>query len=90
VIDVPTTKMSVVAQFPEHYFVENLAVRADNSLLVTVGNRNELYYIPTPRSTGLIEPQPRRARPHGLLHFRRGNEGTAQRRDRAAGKSAAR
>jgi hypothetical protein len=29
-------KLSTVATFPRNYFLENLAVRSDNSVLVTV------------------------------------------------------
>jgi hypothetical protein len=46
-----STQLSIAAEFPEHFFLENIAVRSDNSLLVTVANRHELYYVPPP--TGL-------------------------------------
>jgi hypothetical protein len=34
------------ALFPKSYFLENLATRADGSILVTVPNQGELWYVP--------------------------------------------
>jgi hypothetical protein len=42
----PQAAMSVVAEFPREYFLENLAVRKDNSVLVQVANKKELWYVP--------------------------------------------
>ena len=42
----PQAKLTIVAQFPAKYFLENLVVRQDNSLLITVLNKNELWYVP--------------------------------------------
>jgi len=42
------TKMTTVATFPEHFFLENLAVRADGSILVTVLNHKQLWHVPAP------------------------------------------
>ena len=39
-----------IAAFPKHYFLENLTVRSDNSLLVTVLNKRELWYLPPARA----------------------------------------
>lgn len=39
-------RLSIAANFPEQFFLENLAVRHDNSLLVSVVTRKELYYVP--------------------------------------------
>ena len=39
-------KLSTVATFPKGYFLENLAVRSDNSLLVTSLKTHELWYVP--------------------------------------------
>lgn len=39
-------RLKVAVEFPEHFFLESLAVRHDNSLLVTVANRKALYYAP--------------------------------------------
>ena len=47
----PQARLTTVAEFPENYFLENLAVRADNSVLVTAMNHKELWYAPpAPRS----------------------------------------
>lgn len=45
---VPQAELTVVAEFPQHYFLENMALRADGSMLVTVQNRKELWYVPAP------------------------------------------
>ena len=37
-----------IASFPQHFFLENLAVRADGSILVTVLNHKQLWYVPAP------------------------------------------
>ena len=42
------TKLTTIAAFPRHYFLENVAIRGDNSMLVTVMNKQELWYIPSP------------------------------------------
>ncbi|MDT5167944.1 MAG: hypothetical protein QOD02_1263, partial [Mycobacterium sp.] len=34
--------IGAIASFPPHFFLENLAVRADGSILVTVLNHNQL------------------------------------------------
>jgi hypothetical protein len=43
---IPQAKLTTVACFPKEYFLENLAIRSDNSVLVTVLNRRELWYVP--------------------------------------------
>lgn len=53
----PSVKLSTVATFPKHYFLENLAVRSDNSVLVTVLNHNELWYVPSSNDEQPVEPQ---------------------------------
>jgi hypothetical protein len=40
--------ITTIASFPEHFFPENLAVRADGSILVTVLNHKQLWYVPAP------------------------------------------
>jgi len=40
--------ITTIASFPEHFFPENLAVRADGSILVTVLNQKQLWYVPAP------------------------------------------
>jgi hypothetical protein len=47
-------RLSVAAQFPVHFFLENIAVRHDNSMLITAVTPKELYSRhlgPTPRSS---------------------------------------
>lgn len=44
--DAPQARLTTVACFPTGYFLENLVVRADNSVLVTAMNHNELWYVP--------------------------------------------
>ncbi len=43
---VPTATLTTVANFPLNYFLENLVVRSDNSLLVSVATKKELWYVP--------------------------------------------
>lgn len=42
----PQARVTTTATFPEGYFLENLAVRADNSILITAVNKKELWYVP--------------------------------------------
>ncbi len=51
IASLPHATLTPVAYFPEHYFLENLAVRADGSLLVTAVLRRELWYVPAPTGT---------------------------------------
>ena len=53
----PQAQLTVVAEFPEHFFLENLAVRADGSILITVQNRKELWFVPSPGEKLPVEPQ---------------------------------
>jgi hypothetical protein len=50
-------RLTIAAEFPRRYFLENLAVRHDNSILVTVANRKELHYAPPPRKGVEVKPQ---------------------------------
>jgi hypothetical protein len=55
----PTAKsaeLCVVAEFPPGYFLENLEVRSDGSILVTVLNQKELWYIPAPGAGTIVRP----------------------------------
>jgi hypothetical protein len=52
----PKATVTTVARFPDHYFLENLAVRADGSILVTVLNRKELWYVPRPAPAVPVDP----------------------------------
>ena len=42
----PKAHLTTVAEFPKNYFLENLAVRSDNSILITAMNHSELWYVP--------------------------------------------
>ena len=42
----PQARATTIARFPKEYFLENIAVRADNSILVTAVNKKELWYVP--------------------------------------------
>jgi hypothetical protein len=53
---VPQAKLAVVAEFPQHYFLENMAIRADGSMLITVQNRKELWFVPAPGDAGPVKP----------------------------------
>ena len=48
--------ISPIASFPPHFFLENLAVRADGSILVTVLNRKQLWYVPAPEGSQPVTP----------------------------------
>jgi hypothetical protein len=52
----PKARLTTVASFPANYFLENLAVRADNSVLITVLNHRELWYVPPAAATGSAKP----------------------------------
>ena len=52
----PHAKLTIVAEFPEHFFLENMAVRNDGSLLITVQNRKELWFVPASGATLPVEP----------------------------------
>ncbi len=54
--NVPQAKLTIVAEFPEHFFLENMAVRAEGSMLITVQNRKELWFVPTPGETLPVQP----------------------------------
>jgi hypothetical protein len=51
----PRAKLTTIDSFPAHYFLESLAVRADGSILVTVANRDELWYVPA-AAEGPVDP----------------------------------
>jgi len=48
--------LSTVAVFPKGFFLENFAVRSDNSLLVTSLKTHELWYVPPARREEHVEP----------------------------------
>ena len=48
--------LEVVAEFPKGYFLENLAVRADGSILVSAMNKSELWHVPAPKNSLPVQP----------------------------------
>ena len=48
--------LTVVAEFPKQFFLENLAIRGDGSMLVTVQNRKELWFVHPPGETLPVQP----------------------------------
>jgi sugar lactone lactonase YvrE len=49
-------KLTTVANFPEHHMLENLAVRADGSMLVVASPQRQVWYVPTPGEDLPVEP----------------------------------
>src|SRR5258707_11647201 len=49
-------KLTTIASFPRQYFLENMPIRGDNSILVTVANHQELWYIPPPSERMPLDP----------------------------------
>jgi hypothetical protein len=52
----PKVTLTPVAYFPEQYFLENLAVRADGSVLITTVLQKELWLVPGPEPTAEVSP----------------------------------
>jgi hypothetical protein len=52
----PAVTLTPVAYFPEKYFLENLAVRADGSVLITAVLQKELWYVPGPDPRAELSP----------------------------------
>ena len=48
-------KLTTIAEFPVKSFLENLAVRSDNSVLVTSMNAHELFYVPPSTGAAPVE-----------------------------------
>jgi hypothetical protein len=53
---VPQVTVTPVAYFPEKYFLENLAVRADGSVLITAVLQKELWYVPATEDGAEVSP----------------------------------
>ena len=53
---VPAVTLTPVAHFPEKYFLENLAVRADGSALITAVLQKELWFVPGPEPRAEVRP----------------------------------
>jgi sugar lactone lactonase YvrE len=49
-------KLTTIAYFPQHFFLENLAVRADGSILITVVKHKQLWYVPAPDADLPVDP----------------------------------
>src|SRR6202046_3836560 len=49
-------KLTTVATFLKNYFLENLVMRSDNSILITALNHKELWYVPPSRHDSPVEP----------------------------------
>lgn len=63
----PQARLTTVAEFPPHSFLENLAVRQDNSVLVNVANQKQLWYVPPAAEGQTVTPV--------LLHTYKENAG---------------
>ncbi len=48
--------VAILAEFPEKFFLENLAVRSDGSLLITAQNRKELWFVPPVTAQAPVQP----------------------------------
>lgn len=55
-VTIEQAKLEVIAEFPRGYFLENLAVRADGSMLISAMNKKELWYVPAPHGNLPVEP----------------------------------
>jgi hypothetical protein len=56
VAPLPTVTLTPVAYFPQNYFLENLAVRADQSILITAVLQRELWWVPPAEPGAVVEP----------------------------------
>lgn len=54
-VPLPTVTVAPVAVFPKKYFLENLAVRADGSVLITAVLQKELWYVPAAENGSLVD-----------------------------------
>jgi hypothetical protein len=52
----PAAQLTTVAQFPVGFFLENIALRADGSMLVTAVKKKELWYLPAPTKGTPVQP----------------------------------
>lgn len=48
--------LTTVANFPEHYMLENLTARTDGSILLVASPQRELWYVPAPGAALPVEP----------------------------------
>jgi len=52
----PRARITTVAEFPAGSFLENLVVRKDNSVLVHVANKKQLWYVPPADGDQVAQP----------------------------------
>ena len=52
----PAARLTVAASFPPRFFLENLALRDDDSMLVSAMMQKELYFVPRPSADGEVKP----------------------------------
>jgi hypothetical protein len=52
----PQVRLSIAAEFPVHFFLENIAVRHDNSMLISGVTQKQLYFLPPPRAGEVLKP----------------------------------
>lgn len=52
----PYAEITTIANFPEHVMLENLAVRADGSILVVSSPQRQVWYVPPPGAALPVEP----------------------------------
>ncbi len=52
----PQATITTVAEFPVQYFLENLVVRKDNSVLIHVANKKELWFVPPTAAAQTVQP----------------------------------
>jgi hypothetical protein len=52
----PEARLTIAASFPPHFFLENLALRDDDSMLVSAMMQKELYFVPQPSADGEVKP----------------------------------
>ena len=50
-------KLTTVAELPPGYFLENIAVRSDNSVLITAVYQRELWFVPSANAATPARPQ---------------------------------
>jgi hypothetical protein len=55
-VEIQQASLEIVAEFPKGYFLENLAVRSDGSILVSAMNKRELWCVPSPGAQLPVEP----------------------------------
>lgn len=55
-IAIEQARLEVIAEFPKGYFLENLAVRTDGSILVSAMNKSELWCVPAPSQAPPMQP----------------------------------